>query len=68
MLKCLAFAGAMTAGSTAVAQDKVIIIGIGGQTGVYFVVDQSICRFVNGDKADHTPKVPGPPSTQVTWT
>src|SRR6056297_2100039 len=35
--------------SPAIAQDKekFITIGTGGQTGVYYVVGQSICRLVN---------------------
>ena len=31
------------------AQEKFITIGTGGQTGVYYVVGQSICRLVNRD-------------------
>ena len=31
------------------AQDKFFTIGTGGQTGVYYVVGQSICRLVNRD-------------------
>ena len=34
-------------GGAAIAQDKFFTIGTGGQTGVYFVVGQSICRLVN---------------------
>ncbi len=47
MFKMLALAGAMAAGTAATAQEKFITIGTGGQTGVYFVVGQSICRLVN---------------------
>lgn len=36
-----AFAG------TAQAQERFVTIGTGGQTGVYYVAGQSICRFVN---------------------
>jgi TRAP transporter TAXI family solute receptor len=42
------------AGATGVAnaaQDKFVTIGTGGQTGVYYVVGQSICKFVNRDTA-----------------
>ncbi|MFT6223559.1 MAG: TRAP-type uncharacterized transport system substrate-binding protein, partial [Paracoccaceae bacterium] len=49
ILNYLAFAGAMVAGSATVAQERFITIGTGGQTGVYFVVGQSICRLVNRD-------------------
>ncbi|MCB1993352.1 MAG: TAXI family TRAP transporter solute-binding subunit, partial [Geminicoccaceae bacterium] len=41
-------------GGTAAAQDeKFITIGTGGQTGVYFVVGQSICGLVNRGQAQH---------------
>ncbi|HXK56302.1 MAG: TAXI family TRAP transporter solute-binding subunit [Gammaproteobacteria bacterium] len=36
---------------TAAAEDKYVTIGTGGQTGVYYVVGQSICRLVNRDTA-----------------
>ena len=49
MIKTIAFAGAMLAGTAATAQERFITIGTGGQTGVYFVVGQSICRLVNRD-------------------
>ncbi|MDG1282736.1 MAG: TAXI family TRAP transporter solute-binding subunit [Pseudorhodobacter sp.] len=54
-------AGAMavTAGS-AVAEERFITIGTGGQTGVYFVVGQSICRLVNRGSADHGLKCTAP--------
>ncbi|TDO04591.1 MULTISPECIES: TAXI family TRAP transporter solute-binding subunit [Halomonas] len=47
-----AFTGALLStamiASPAVAQDqKFITIGTGGQTGVYYVVGQSVCRLVN---------------------
>lgn len=38
-------------GGIAQAQDKFITIGTGGQTGVYYVAGQSICRFVNRDSS-----------------
>jgi hypothetical protein len=34
-------------GGVAQAQERFITIGTGGQTGVYYVAGQSICRFVN---------------------
>ena len=44
-----AILGAAMFASPAMAQDdnKYITIGTGGQTGVYYVVGQSVCRFVN---------------------
>jgi uncharacterized protein len=44
----------------AVAQEKFITIGTGGQTGVYFVVGQSICRLVNRGTAEHNLKCTAP--------
>ena len=35
------------AGTSAVAAERFVTIGTGGQTGVYYVAGQSICRFVN---------------------
>ena len=49
-LMALAAATALS-GQMAAAQEKFITIGTGGQTGVYFVVGQSICRLVNRDSA-----------------
>jgi uncharacterized protein len=37
--------------STAFAGDKFVTIGTGGQTGVYYVAGQSICKLVNRDTA-----------------
>lgn len=56
----LAFAGAMMAGTVGMAQERFITIGTGGQTGVYFVVGQSICRLVNRGTADHNLKCTAP--------
>lgn len=39
-------AGAVMSGA-AYAQERFVTIGTGGQTGVYYVAGQSICRFVN---------------------
>ena len=39
----------MTLGGAAQAEEKYITIGTGGQTGVYYVAGQSICRFINRD-------------------
>jgi len=50
--KKLALAGAIALSTTAAcAEEGFITIGTGGQTGVYFVVGQSICRLVNRDTA-----------------
>lgn len=50
--KALAVAGTMALATTAAtAEERFITIGTGGQTGVYFVVGQSICRLVNRDSA-----------------
>ena len=55
-------AAAMLAGgvTTAEAQEKFVTIGTGGQTGVYYVVGQSICRLVNRGSADHGIKCTAP--------
>ncbi|MFN3261995.1 MAG: TAXI family TRAP transporter solute-binding subunit [Pikeienuella sp.] len=44
----------------AIAQERFITIGTGGQTGVYYVVGQSICRLVNRGTADHNLKCTAP--------
>jgi len=46
--------------SSAMAQDKFITIGTGGQTGVYYVVGQSICKLVNRGTAKHHIKCTAP--------
>jgi TRAP transporter TAXI family solute receptor len=43
-----------------VAQEKFITIGTGGQTGVYYVVGQSICRLLNRGTAEHSLKCTAP--------
>ncbi|MBT8416161.1 MAG: TAXI family TRAP transporter solute-binding subunit [Silicimonas sp.] len=55
----LAIATALTA-QVATAQERFITIGTGGQTGVYFVVGQSICRLVNRGTAEHNLKCTAP--------
>ena len=42
-----ALLGAAVFSAPAVAQERYITIGTGGQTGVYYVVGQSVCRMVN---------------------
>ena len=54
-----ALAAAMC-GQAAVAQEEFITIGTGGQTGVYYVVGQSICRLVNRGTAEHGLKCTAP--------
>lgn len=44
---------AAAASTPAVAQQNFITIGTGGQTGVYYVVGQSICRLVNRGTDSH---------------
>ncbi len=58
--KHLALMGAIASGSAATAEEQFITIGTGGQTGVYFVVGQSICRLVNRGTADHNLKCTAP--------
>lgn len=48
------------AASAASAQEKFITIGTGGQTGVYYVVGQSVCRLVNRGTSDHGLKCTAP--------
>lgn len=44
------------------AEEKYVTIGTGGQTGVYYVAGQSICRFVNRDTKTHGIKCNAPAS------
>ena len=41
------------AAGPAVAQEKFVTIGTGGQTGVYYVVGQSVCRLINRNSNEH---------------
>ena len=50
-LKLSLVASLATAALSAQAEEKFITIGTGGQTGVYYVVGQSICQLVNRDTA-----------------
>lgn len=45
---------------TASASQTFVNIGTGGQTGVYYVVGQSICRLVNRGTSDHGVKCTAP--------
>lgn len=52
----------MTLSSAVQAEEKFVTIGTGGQTGVYYVAGQSICRFLNRGAADHDIKCNAPAS------
>lgn len=54
--------GAQTAigSQSALAEETFITIGTGGQTGVYYVVGQSICRLVNRGTGEHNIKCTAP--------
>ncbi|HEY6610783.1 MAG TPA: TAXI family TRAP transporter solute-binding subunit [Pseudomonas sp.] len=52
----------LSLGGTVQAQDKFVTIGTGGQTGVYYVAGQSICRFLNRGSAEHQIKCNAPAS------
>ena len=45
--------GLLVAGGAAAQEERFITIGTGGQTGVYYVVGQSICRLVNRGSEEH---------------
>ncbi len=53
-----ALAFAVTASAS--AEEKFITIGTGGQTGVYYVVGQSICALVNRGTSEHNIKCTAP--------
>jgi len=55
----VALATALT-GTQAQAENTFVTIGTGGQTGVYYVVGQSICRLVNRGTEDHNIKCTAP--------
>ena len=48
------------AGAALAADESFITIGTGGQTGVYYVVGQSICKLVNRGSAEHGIKCTAP--------
>ncbi|MEL6264376.1 MAG: TAXI family TRAP transporter solute-binding subunit [Pseudomonadota bacterium] len=62
-IKTLAFttalSGLVVAGS-AQAQETFVTVGTGGQTGVYFVVGQSIAKLVNRGTSEHGLRVTAP--------
>ncbi len=53
MLFSAAIGCAALASTPAVAQQNFVTIGTGGQTGVYYVVGQSVCRLINRNTNDH---------------
>ena len=55
----LALASGLAA-APAAAEETFITIGTGGQTGVYYVVGQSICKLVNRGSAEHNIKCTAP--------
>src|SRR5574344_1338194 len=57
-----ALTGLSLAGTAQAADEKFVTIGTGGQTGVYYVAGQSICRFVNRDTKTHGIKCNAPAS------
>lgn len=52
-LAITAIAGATLMATSAIAQTKHVVIGTGGQTGVYYQVGGAICRLVNKGTANH---------------
>lgn len=51
-----------TLGGAAQAEERFVTIGTGGQTGVYYVAGQSICRFLNRGTKEHSIKCNAPAS------
>ena len=50
LMKCSALAAAVALAAPAfAAKEQFVTFGTGGQTGVYYVVGQSICKLVNRD-------------------
>ncbi|WP_114767806.1 TAXI family TRAP transporter solute-binding subunit [Vibrio rhodolitus] len=54
--------GGFSFGENVEASDQFVTIGTGGQTGVYYVAGQSICRFVNRGGEEHGIKCNAPAS------
>lgn len=53
LLFSAALSFAAVASTPAVAQESFVTIGTGGQTGVYYVVGQSVCRLINRNANEH---------------
>ncbi|MGR6981508.1 TAXI family TRAP transporter solute-binding subunit [Testudinibacter sp. P27/CKL/0425] len=60
LFKLSLVSGLMAASAGALAADQFVTIGTGGQTGVYYVVGQSICQLVNRDSAKSSIKCNAP--------
>lgn len=60
MAAAIAAAAFMAGGGPAAAQETFVTIGTGGQTGVYYVVGQSVCRLVNRGGDAHNIKCTAP--------
>jgi len=56
----VAMATTFGAASAVAADQRYVTIGTGGQTGVYYVVGQSICRLVNRGTEEHGVKCTAP--------
>lgn len=56
----LVLAASLSATSASAADQRYVTIGTGGQTGVYYVVGQSICRLVNRGTSEHGLKCTAP--------
>lgn len=52
LFKLSLVSGLMAASAGVMAAEQFVTIGTGGQTGVYYVVGQSICQLVNRDSAN----------------
>lgn len=62
LLAIISTLGGILFSSFATAADTFISIGTGGQTGVYYIAGQSICRFVNRTTDTHQIKCNAPTS------
>lgn len=51
LFKLSVLSAVLLSSSAVMAEDKFVTIGTGGQTGVYYVVGQSVCQLVNRDTA-----------------
>ncbi|MPV85672.1 TAXI family TRAP transporter solute-binding subunit [Ostreibacterium oceani] len=61
VVKLSLLSAAIATGSMAIAEEqKFVTIGTGGQTGVYYVVGQSICQLVNRSISEHGIKCNAP--------
>ncbi len=60
IFKLTAISAALIAGTAQAAEEQIITIGTGGQTGVYYVVGQSICKLVNRGNKEHGIKCNAP--------